>query len=350
MTEEEYYGPFYILELTQRCNHSCSHCYNVWKLDSKYPRGELNTSGWKRLIDKLKDETNCRFITLSGGEPFMREDFFEILYHLSTLEIATALITNGSLLTPEKIRRCLDHGVMTMELPLLSHKRDMHDAMSGVPCFDKVLNSIIEIKEQKGRVVSVFVATKKNIRDFEKTVELAFALGVNGIMLNRFNAGGAAVKIMEELTPSLESLRTTLEVAERLSGKYYISISCAIPMQPCLFDFSLYPRLGSGFCSAGTERAYYTIDSLGNIRPCNHSSLVAGNFLEETLPELLAKQEMKSFANAFPTFCMPCAQRNTCLGGCKAAAEVCFGKATEIEPFLKLALVELGDRFSYPVI
>lgn len=345
---ESFSGPFYILELTQRCNHTCAHCYNVWKLGIDYPRGELDATGWKKLIRKLKDETGCGFVTLSGGEPLLRTDFFDILGSLCELDVHSILITNGSLLDAEKIERCMALGVDTFELPLLSYRREVHNEMSGAPSFDKVINAIAEIKSRKGQVVSVFVATRKNIGDFEKTMELAFALGVDGLMLNRFNPGGNGARLIEELLPSVQSLRETLDKAEERAQKYAMSVSCSIPMQPCIFNFKKYPSLGTGFCSAGTNGAYYTFDSLGNMRPCNHSSTILGSFLTERFADLLAKDAMKDFVKAIPSFCEPCALREKCQGGCKAAAQVCYGSAQKDEPFMVMALKELGDRFSFP--
>jgi radical SAM protein with 4Fe4S-binding SPASM domain len=349
MTENNLYsGPFYILELTQRCNHSCTHCYNVWKLGSDYPRGELDTEGWKRVIAKLKEERKCRSLILSGGEPLMREDFFEILGFIHSLGLAVILITNGSLLDESRIKRCLEHGVDTFELPLLSFRREVHNALSGAPSFDRVVNAIIDIKRAGGRIVSVFVMTAKNIGDFRETMELAFALGVDGIMVNRFNAGGAAVRTMKQLMPALHQLKRTLGAAQELSDKYALSVSCAIPMQPCLFNFDEYPDLGTGFCSVGTDRAYYTLDPLGNLRPCNHSSLILGNFLLEPFSALLEKEQMRQFITALPPFCMPCPRKSECQGGCKAAAQVCYNDMKAREPFLESALLELGEDFAYP--
>jgi radical SAM protein with 4Fe4S-binding SPASM domain len=349
MSEENFIsGPFYILELTQRCNHACQHCYNVWKLGSAYPQGELDTPGWKRLILKLKEERDCPSIILSGGEPLVRDDFFDILGFIHSLDIAVILITNGSLLDGGKIRRCLELGVATFELPLLSFRREVHNDLSGAISFDRVVNAIIDIKRAGGRIVSVFVATAKNVGDFRETMELAFALSVDGIMLNRFNAGGAAVRILKDLTPSLAEVKATLYAAQELSNKYALSVSCAIPMQPCLFNFQDYPDLGRGFCSAGTDRAYYTFDPLGNLRPCNHSSIILGNFLEEPFTALLGKEEMRRFIGAHPPFCAPCPKKSECQGGCKAAAQVCYGTPLEQEPFLHSALEELGETFAYP--
>jgi radical SAM protein with 4Fe4S-binding SPASM domain len=113
-----------------------------------------------------------------------------------------------------------------------------------------------------------------------------------------------------------------------------IHFSCSIPIQPCLIETSVYPNLNFGFCAAGTERAYYALDPLGNLRPCNHTPTVLGNLLEESFVDLIAPERMREFVEAVPALCAPCALRDTCQGGCKAAAQVCYGSLTTEEPFL----------------
>jgi len=89
-----------------------------------------------------------------------------------------------------------------------------------------------------------------------------------------------------------------------------------------------------GFCSAGTDRAYYAIDPLGNLRPCNHSDTILGNLLVESFAALTAPGRISNFASAIPAFCSDCDHRLECQGGCKASAQVCYGSLTAEEPFL----------------
>lgn len=82
------------------------------------------------------------------------------------------------------------------------------------------------------------------------------------------------------------------------------------------------------------ERAYYTLDPLGNLRPCNHSDLILGNLFERSFPEIIALERMQAFIEARPALCDPCPKRNECQGGCKAAAQVCTGSLSAEDPFL----------------
>jgi radical SAM protein with 4Fe4S-binding SPASM domain len=92
--------------------------------------------------------------------------------------------------------------------------------------------------------------------------------------------------------------------------------------------------LNFGSCAAGTDRAYYTIDPLGNVRPCNHTPTILGNLFQESFAELIAPERLAPFVLARPPFCDPCALRDVCQGGCKAAAQVCYGSLDAEEPFL----------------
>jgi radical SAM protein with 4Fe4S-binding SPASM domain len=330
-----------IFEATQRCNHACLHCYNVWngadgfETYPAYPRGELDTSQTLALLNKALDETGCRHITLTGGEPLLREDLPQILDLLSRRQVMTTLISNGRLLSKERVVDLLERGVDLFELPLLSHRRETHDHLSGSPgAFDAVLAAMANVRYHGGQFVAVFVATRLNLPDLEGAIKLAVAFGARGLMLNRFNAGGRGRAHLAELSPSAEEVRRALVTANAASAELQFPISCSIPIQPCLVEPGGFPNLGFGYCAAGTDRAYYTLDPLGNLRPCNHSPTILGNLLAEPFGDLVAGAQMAAFVEAMPPFCDPCSLRERCQGGCKAAAQVCYGSLVAEEPFL----------------
>lgn len=323
-----------VFEVTQECNHSCAHCYNCWKNPVDYPSGALPTRETLAMYGKVLDETGASLVSLTGGEPMLREDIHEIIAFLNDRGVAVNLITNGSLLSESAIER-LAGKISVFELPLLSSDRAIHDAMSGREgAFDDATLAMATLKAHRERVVGVFVATRKNLSTWRRTAELAFALGLDGIMFNRFNPGGEGAKHVEELQASPEDIAVALDIADQLSGEYELSISCSIAMPPCLFDHARTPRLSFGFCAAGTERAYYTLDPLGNLRPCNHSPTILGNVRERGFWELAEGSVMRDFVSARPAFCRGCKVEDECLGGCKAAAEACSGSAWDADPFL----------------
>ncbi len=326
----------FVFELTTRCNHDCPHCYNAWKNPVDYPQGaELSTPETLEMYAKLLDETGASLVSLTGGEPLLRPDIFEIVDFLGARGLNVNLITNGTVLSDEKIARLSGEKISIFELPLLSVEREIHDRLSGAPgAFDKVTAAVAELKLRGERVVTVFVATRLNLPTWRETAELAVALGVDGVMFNRFNPGGKGRENVQVLQASPEEIQAALDIAEEVSAEYELPISCSIAMPPCLFDVKKYERLTFGFCAAGTERAYYTLDPIGNIRPCNHSALILGNIREGSFAEMAASNAMQEFMKARPEFCAGCSLERECLGGCKAAAEACCGSPWKSDPFL----------------
>jgi radical SAM protein with 4Fe4S-binding SPASM domain len=324
----------FVFEVTQACNHDCLHCYNAWKNPVAYPTGQLNTHETLTMLEKMLDQTGASLVTLTGGEPLLRPDLFDIVDFLGKRGITINLITNGSLLTGDVVAR-LNGAVSVFEVPLLSSDRQIHDRMSGVAgAFDRATMAIAELRATRQRVVTVFVATRWNLPTWRETAELAFALGVDGVMFNRFNPGGRGRENIAELQATPAELAAALDVAQELREKFELPVSCSIAMPPCLFEHRRWPGLTFGFCAAGTERAYYTLDPLGNVRPCNHSTRILGNILRQDFAEIVAAPAMADFFAARPAVCAGCEWENQCLGGCKAAAEVCCGSAWECDPFL----------------
>jgi radical SAM protein with 4Fe4S-binding SPASM domain len=330
-----------IFEVTQRCNHACLHCYNVWQGEPvrQYPRGELDTSRTLALLAKALEEIDCHHVTLTGGEPLLRKDLPILLDFLCGQNIRVTVISNGRLLDEQNVVSLIEHGVGLFELPLLSHQREIHDQLSAVPgAWDSVLAAMANLRLHHGQVVTAFVATRLNIEHLYETIRLAFAFGARALMLNRFNPGGRGRLYLNELLPSVEQVHKALFVAEAASEELGIPISCSIPIQPCLIETSTFHHLGFGYCSAGTERAYYTLDPLGNVRPCNHSTTILGNLFEESFGDLVSLERLNGFMNALPAPCSACGHRTFCQGGCKAAAQVCFGSLDQTEPFLRQGL------------
>ncbi|MGA1790883.1 MAG: radical SAM protein [bacterium] len=324
-----------IFEVTQRCNNNCLYCYNVWKGDQPYPQGELDTAGAKEILLKVSRECPTKYFAFSGGEPLLRQDIVELISYSTWLGLVPTLITNGTLLDSTKVTELIRAGTQLFELPLLSSEKSIHDGLCRNKSFDTVIESLISIKEKQGRVVVVFVATKWNIQSLEETLNLCLALGVDGLMLNRFNPGGEGMRHIDELLPSMENMKEALEIANQFAKEYRFSISCGIAIHPCLIDTTPFAYVGFGYCGAGTYRSYYTIDSIGNLRACNHTPSILGNFLNEPYSQLIARKKVASFMKARPEFCDPCPYRFTCQGGCKASAQVCYGDLCHIDPFLE---------------
>ena len=104
------------LDLTYRCNERCVHCY----LDHD-DHGEMTTAEIKHLLDEMA-EAGVFILTLSGGEIFLRKDFFELLEHARRLMFCVKLKTNAVLIREREAARIRDLGVESIQISIYSHR------------------------------------------------------------------------------------------------------------------------------------------------------------------------------------------------------------------------------------
>jgi radical SAM protein with 4Fe4S-binding SPASM domain len=309
----------------------------VWKDDVDYGQEELGTEQALELVETAIRQSRCRQFTFTGGEPTFRDDLEQLAARAAGRCDDVGLITNGTLLDEGRVRSLIEAGVSLFELPLNSADRSMHNRLAGgIDCFDKVTRAAADIRYYGADLAFVFVGTTLNIEHWRQALELGLALGARGFLFNRYNAGGQCYDRPEALMPSVEQVRNGLAVAEEFSAKYGIGIGASIAIPPCLIDAKDFPHVGFGYCAAGTERSYYTIDPVGNVRPCNHTPTVLGNLFESRLRDMVRSEKLAEFRSARPDFCGGCRLEHECLGGCKAAAQACYGSLTACEPFLEL--------------
>lgn len=334
----------FVLELTRRCNHRCLYCYAFW--DEKPPgcpepgQDEMTTEEIKTIIARLQAEARVKNIALSGGEPLLRDDLPEILAFIRSRGITPIIITNGTLLTREKVAATMVGGVY--EVSLHSYRPEIHDRLSGRQgAWNRVIDGMLNVRQAGGHQVAAFVATKLNYMDLYQTAELAIALGSWGMLYNRINLGTRNRRYAEELLPTPAMIRENLDMLEELGARYYpFAISIAIVIEPCVVDLRKYRHIHFGFCPKGGDGSYFTIDPVGNVRTCNHSPVILGNLKNDRFSQLFHNHPyVCNFRDSLPVECVDCAPdlKEICRGGCSAAAEQWYGTSSRVDPFVALS-------------
>lgn len=335
--------PLLLLEITSRCQLDCMYCYNVWKQPGGEAADDLPTETIWKIVQRALEGSGGRHVTFTGGEPLLRADLEELVGRLTAEGVTTTVITNGLALDERRARDLVQAGVGLFELPLLSADRQMHNSLTRTDSFDAALEAIANIRLAGGRVVGVFVATGRNLPHWEQTLSLAEAMGVQGMLLNRFNPGGEGLAWAEELRPTLEQLTDALAVADRAAAADRMAVGIPVPIPPCTVDPTAYPHLRFQGCQAGTANAYWTIDPQGNVRPCNHSQTILGNVLREPWRKITDKRRLASWVSPIPSRCHACRHVRRCRGGCRAAAEAAGGRPGDEDPFVRQACQERGE-------
>ncbi|MDD5012028.1 MAG: radical SAM protein [Candidatus Nanoarchaeia archaeon] len=130
---------------TLRCNLQCKYC-SIWKEGNI--QEEMSLEKWKEF---LKDIYNWvgkgQHIGITGGEPLLREDIFEILGFIRGLEFKTSLTTNGTLLNEKIIEKLTELNLFNINISLESLNEKTHDFFRGKGNFEKTLKNILKMKQ-----------------------------------------------------------------------------------------------------------------------------------------------------------------------------------------------------------
>jgi MoaA/NifB/PqqE/SkfB family radical SAM enzyme len=158
------------VDITDRCNLRCSHCYHFQEKDNSEDEPDL--AQWEKRFKKLYSE-GIRMIMLMGGEPLLRPDVIKLADSIFPF---VEMITNGTIPLPENY----DHRIFVS----IDGGRETNDKIRGKGVFDKVVQNV------KGdeRVVFNMTLLESNFKELEYVVELSEKIGISGVVCNMYTA------------------------------------------------------------------------------------------------------------------------------------------------------------------
>ncbi|MCB1864161.1 MAG: heme d1 biosynthesis radical SAM protein NirJ [Chromatiales bacterium] len=180
-------GPVVIWNLIRRCNLTCKHCYSI-SADIDFP-GELTTEEVFAVIDDLK-AFGVPVLILSGGEPLLRPDIFEISQHAKALGFYVGLSSNGTLIDTDNIERIASVGYDYVGISL-DGMRDTHDRFrQKAGAFDASLRAIRLCRDAGIKVGMRFTPTQDTADQLPDLLRLMDDEGVDKLYVSHLNYGG----------------------------------------------------------------------------------------------------------------------------------------------------------------
>ena len=184
-------GPVVIWNLIRRCNLMCKHCYSI-SGDVDFP-GELNTAEVFDVMDNLKD-FSVPVLILSGGEPLLRPDIFEISQRAKDMGFYVGLSSNGTLIGEHNIRQIADIGYDYVGISL-DGLRETHDAFRRRDGgFDEALAGIRLCRDNGIKIGMRFTATMDNAHELPAMLDLAEAEKIDKFYLSHLVYAGRGNK------------------------------------------------------------------------------------------------------------------------------------------------------------
>lgn len=180
-------GPVVIWNLIRRCNLACMHCYSI-SADIDFP-GELQTGEVLAVMDDLK-AFNVRALILSGGEPLLRRDVFEIADRGKALGFYLGLSTNGTLIDARLARRIAGAGFDYVGISLdgLQATHDKFRRKAGA--FDASLAALRRCRDLDIKVGVRFTLTQDNFADLPGLLDLVETERIDRFYLSHLNYAG----------------------------------------------------------------------------------------------------------------------------------------------------------------
>ncbi|MFX1593504.1 MAG: radical SAM protein [Promethearchaeota archaeon] len=309
-----------VWEVTLKCNSKCIHCGSS---AGKSRLDELDTEEALALVNDLK---SCGYdgIALMGGEPFLRDDWYDIAREIKKNKIKLTIVSNGLDLT-NQIHKLKKLQVDCISLSLDGGTPKTHDYIRGIKgAFDKVLNSITLLKDQNFPLSVITTVNKINfkelnlIRDFLLNKNIAWQIQIS-LPIGRFS---------RDLAISREQFYA-IAMFISLHLRNYSTKELPLIGAHCFGYFSIFlPELGLDpwfGCQAG--KSVLGIQSNGNIKGCLTlpDDYIEGNIRTKSISEILdsrfyLKYKQSIYKKNSKNYCSNCEAFKKCKGGCLGTA------------------------------
>ncbi len=258
------------IEITYRCNHLCTFCYNS-------PTGEREMTT-PQIFEALRkvNELGVLYTTLTGGEALCHKDFFKIGAEVRRLGMALRIYSNGYLMADKKVvRRIKTLSPMEVELSIHGARPESHDELTRIRgSFDKLMIAMDNLHDAGIKMVIKCPITRLNQHELFEIKAIGDKYGV------RVNFD-AVITPKDDGNMDPLDLRADDETIRKYWGEWYTELTGGVAP----------PRAnhcaGDSEANCGTARGGFTLDPYGNILPCVALRRSAGNILEiDDLPEL----------------------------------------------------------------
>lgn len=316
--------------VSESCNLSCPFCYADAKSKSVPYYGDLKRS--RKIVERLT-QLNVVNLILSGGEPLLRLDLFDIVEFAKKKELLVGITTNGTLIGLEQASKLKNSGVDYVQISIESPLEMEHDSLRGKGTFKKCLEAVHLLKEQGYRKDQLYItatSTRKNIATLKQYAEFAERLGVTP-GTSFFQPVGRGHRNKVNLTCSEQDM---LDFILCKMNKKKDAISASVDIPDNKIADALIPRV-INCCGMGLKTL--GIEENGTVVPCHLffscTNYELGNILDDNIFDKLF-----SFVNSLPSVdeiqeCKDCNVRYFCASGCWAHAYWEYGSINKRSPY-----------------
>ena len=311
------------MNMTKKCNLRCIQCFSN---SGKQLSNELTTTDIMNLFDEMS-RNGTFYICLGGGDPFTRNDLFDILEYGKEKQLAISIVSNGLLLNKEIIEKLNNVDLDYLWISFEGMKSN-HERLRGIGTFEKALGSLKLLKKYyNGKTALRMSINKYNIDDIEGLLKIAEEYDINLIRYTPLLSFGRA-KGKDLILNQDEYIKFLYKMQELKSDKVQL-------VYPNQSSNKIWVGSNGFGCHCGKEAVW--IDEIGNYSPCifwgNEYNI--GNIKKDSYISLWNKSLEISKVDG-NTVCETCSNYKLCRGGCRARSLYMFGNLNEVDPLCPL--------------
>jgi heme b synthase len=329
-------------ETTRNCNLSCVHC-RASATCGPYS-DELDTQAAYKLLDQIA-EVARPIIILTGGEPLMRNDIFDIAAYGNAKGMRMVMSPNGTLVTQEITEKMVASGIQRLSISLDGAGAESHDRFRGVEgAYDGALRGIRNAKAAGIEFQINTTITKTNLDQIPKILELAESLGAAAHHIFLLVPTGRGKYIVDQEIDAREYEqtlnwfydqrdKTSLQLKATCAPHYYriLRQRAKADGKTVTFESHGLDAVTRG-CLAGTGFCF--VSHRGIVQPCGFLDLNCGDVTQQSFAEIWRNsehfQKLRDFGQ-LKDKCGYCEYRRVC-GGCRARAYEATGDYLDAEP------------------
>jgi len=351
-------GPVVAWNITRTCNLKCVHCYS--NSDAQKYSGELTTDEAKKFIDDCADY-KVPVLLLSGGEPLIRPDVFELVEYANKRGIRTTFSTNGTLIDEKTAERIKDLGVGYVGISLdgLGKANDEFRGKSGA--FEGALKGIRNCLKIDQRVGLRFTINRYNFHDLENIFKLIKEEGIPRVCFYHLVYSGRGSQMMQHdisHEESRQAMDIIMRYAEELGNKceiltvdnhadiVYLYLTY-LKKDPARAEKIMELMKRNGGNRSGI--AFGNVDPLGNVHSDQFTqSHTFGNVRDQAFGQIWTEAEhpilagLKDRKPLLKGRCAKCKWLEFCNGNFRARAEAVSNDFWESDPACYLTDKEIG--------
>ncbi len=298
-------------ELTARCNFDCRMCYVHQNGDLR--RRELSADTWLGLASDARD-LGMMFLLLTGGEPFIREDFPYIYEELVRMGLVVSVNTNASLYSEELRELFLKYPPSRLNVTLYGASEETYRALCRSASYEKVVSNLRSMKADGLQVRLNVSLTPWNVADMEGIHQIAADIGLNAkgsaymyppVRLTESYGENAARFSPEEAGRVFAAWNRLNEGDERFLAK----AEAMGRWDNCEEILADSPENGVR-CRAGRSSFWLTWE--GKMLPCGTMDIETSDALSLGFAKAWEEVRARTAAIRLPAECASCSHRQNC--------------------------------------